>query len=75
MKKLIDSDIYLITDEDGLILATIVDWRLSLAQQMAKTIQDAGGTKTYIHHIRCSTTVPSIGMSCSMKGHVVPGVE
>lgn len=56
----IKTGVYLITDMDGMILATVVDWSLAVAQTLAKGLQDKLEEPTIVRHLMVDR-IPALG--------------
>jgi hypothetical protein len=67
----ITSGFYAITDADGMVLAVLVDWRLGLAQEIARTLRAATAEDTFLHHL-FALSPPTVGDTVSMTN---PGLK
>ena len=69
MTDTISSGVYVVTDGDGLVLATLVDWSLALAQEVARSLESNLEEPTYLHFLTFGPNrAPSLGESVSMTG-------
>lgn len=61
---------HVISNEIGTVLAVYGEALLNEAQGKARSIGDASGCKTYLHHIKVSSykDKPRVGQTISMKG-------